>query len=324
LNLTSLQRRLCNTLQQGLPICKKPFEEIAKNLDSDEKEVLNQTLQLQKEGILRRISPIINYSSLGRVSTLVTAQVEENKLQEVADTVNALENVSHNYLRKHKYNLWFTLQGACKDGIQQTLNSLQEQFGLTFHSLPALRIFKLDVRFDAEENQTLAEDKNFQVAQNKKVELSEIEIQILSGLQEGIKIISKPFNSLCSLGLEVGKVIEIIHSLIQKSVIRRIAGVLDHRKLGYEANVMFVCEVPKQDIMEVGRRLASFRAVSHCYERKTFQGWPYNLFAMIHARNYEQIQQIIKAFTKAENIESFALLETGKELKKQPVKYRFV
>ncbi len=97
--LTKLQKQLCNALQNGLPICARPFAEIAKGLDSSEEEVLEQTHRLKNAGIIRRIGALLNYRALGMTSTLVAAHVPQENIQEVADAVNSLENVSHNYLR---------------------------------------------------------------------------------------------------------------------------------------------------------------------------------------------------------------------------------
>jgi DNA-binding Lrp family transcriptional regulator len=128
---------------------------------------------------------------------------------------------------------------------------------------------------------------------------------------------------LCGEGLERQEVLRIIQELIAKGVIRRIAAVVDHRKLGFVANVLFACEVPGDRVVEAGKRLAGLPMVSHCYERGTFKDWPYNLFAMMHGRSMGEIQQVINKFVEAEKIDSFELLQTVAELKKQAVKYRF-
>ena len=98
--LTPLQKRLCNILQEGLPVCPRPFAEIAKVLDSSEEIILRQIRELKKQGVIRRLGAMINYRALGRVSTFVTAHVPQEDLQEVAEAVNKLAGVSHNYLRR--------------------------------------------------------------------------------------------------------------------------------------------------------------------------------------------------------------------------------
>ncbi len=326
LRLTKFQKRLCNELQEGLPICSKPFDDLARYMDSDEKTVLEQIEQLEKLGVIRRICALINYRALGMTSTLVAAHIPEEDLQEVAEAVNSLENVSHNYRRHHYYNLWFTLQAQKSQQIEVMLSNLSGRFGIDFHNLTVKRVFKLDVRFDAESEGSATGVLLQDVAQTpacERVELNENQKRILSGLQDEVRLTSEPFDFLCSEGLEREDVLRIIKELIEKGVIRRIAAVVDHHKLGFVANVLFAGEVPQNKIVEAGEKLARFGMVSHCYERKTFENWPYNLFAMMHARSMGEIQHVINRFTEAEKIDSFQLLPTAAELKKQPVKHRF-
>jgi DNA-binding Lrp family transcriptional regulator len=142
-------------------------------------------------------------------------------------------------------------------------------------------------------------------------------------LQDDLQLTEEPFAFLCGEGLAKQDVLRIIKELIDKGVIRRIAAVVDHRKLGFVVNVLFAGQVPQDRIIEAGQRLARFAIVSHCYQRETFENWPYNLFAMLHAKSMGQIQHVINRFVEAENIESFQLLPTVTELKKQPVRYKF-
>jgi len=337
LRLTELQKKLCNELQKGLPVCSRPFAEIARDLNCDEKEVLQQTRELKNAGVIRRLRALINYRALGIVSTLAAAHVPQEKLQEVAETVNSLEGVSHNYLRDHYYNLWFTLQARTTAEIDLTLSNLSGRSGIDFHSLPVKRALRLDVRFDAEsEDQILLEGLEGAGVLQKEHKTGPKEIPkcevfepgdsdklILSKLQDELAITSEPFAFLCGGGLGAEDVLKIITELIDKGVIRRIAAVVDHRRLGFVANVMFAAEVPQDRIVNTGERLARLGMVSHCYERETFENWPYNLFAMIHGRSMGQIQNAVNTFVEAEGIDSFQLLPTTAELKKQPVKHKF-
>ncbi len=321
-HLTKLQRQLCNELQKGLSVRLRPFDDLARFLGSDEETILRQIAQLKKDGLIRRISALINHRALGKTSTLAAVSVPQENLQEVTQAVNSLEGVSHNYLRKHHYNLWFTLQGWSAEEIALTLSNLSGHFGIDFHSLPVTHVFKLDVRFDAEGQSPLIEE-SVDIPKSEKVQLSESEKRILSKLQQNLQVTAKPFETLSGEGFGAKEVSQIIQALIDKGVIRRIAAVIDHRKLGFVHNILFVSEATEGRVVEAGGRLARFRMVSHCYERKTFEGWPYNLFAMMHAKSMGDIQRVIDKFVEAEGIESFELLPTVEELKKRPVKHTF-
>jgi len=318
-SLTKLQKQLCNALQEGLAVCARPFADLAEYLHSDEETLLNEIRRLKEAGIIRWIGAVINYRALGFVSTLVAAHVPEEQVRRAAEVVNSLDGVSHNYLRKHHYNLWFTLQGESQEQIGRTLANLSGRFGIDFHSLPVVRVFKLDVRFDAEGGEQPELGNSVRVPKDEIVALSETERQILAGLQRELKVTSKPFDFLYGERLQEKEVLEIITGLVDKGVIRRIAAVVDHRKLGYAANVMFCCAVPQERVVEAGRQLARFAIVSHCYQRRIVADWAHNLYAMMHGRSMGEIQHVVSKFVESEKIDSFELLPTEAELKKRPV-----
>jgi len=321
-SLTDLQKQLRNRLQDGLPFCSRPFAEIAKALGSTEAEVLEQTRALKESGVIRRLSAVINPRALGMASTLVTAHVPADRVDAVAAAVNALPGVSHNYLREHHFNLWFTLQEPSADRIAETLANLQRQFGVEFHSLPVTQVFKLDVRFDPEVDETLTQD-DYEVPIVEPASLRPEHKRLLEALQQGIEPTSNPFDALRCEGQTAEEVLQLLTELNACGVLRRIAAVMDHRKLGYTTNVLFAAEAPAESVLDAGRKLARFRAVSHCYERRTFDGWSYNLFAMLHARSEAAVARIVHEFTKTADVRSYLLLPTVAELKKQPVRHTF-
>ncbi len=326
LRLTKFQKRLCNLLQEGLPICWQPFAELASVLHIGETEVLEQTRRLRELGVIRRLIAIVNYRALGFTGTLVAVHVPQHSLRDVAAAVNLLQNVSHNYQRKHYYNLWFTLQAESPEQIKLTLLTLSGRFDIDFHSMPVRCVFKLDVRFDAEdtegeESELLPEYKK--LPRFEPAELSENEKLVLSRLQDDMDLIAEPFGFLCNKRISKEDVLKIIKELVDRGVIRRIAAVVDHRKLGFVANVLFAGQVSQERVISAGRKLSRYKMVTHCYQRQTFENWPYNLFAMLHAKSMGQIQRVINKFAEAEKIDAFELLPTETEYKKQPVRYRF-
>jgi siroheme decarboxylase len=316
MNMMLFQKKLCNTLQNGLPIVARPFAHIAEQLGCDEAAAIAETKNLIAIGVIRRISAAINYRILGRVSALVAGHVEEQKLDSVVAAVNRLEGVSHNYLRDHFYNLWFTLQSDSESRAASILAGLCADAAAMFHWLPAIRTFKLDVRFDAEsEGMSLLPCEDMPVTtvnpEDAVVCLSDEEKTIVAKLQQNLEIVPEPFDS---------EEIRIIQNLIGNGVIRRIAAVVNYRELGFFANAMFVCVVEDQRVEEVGRRLAASNNVSHCYQRKTFSGWPYTLFGMMHGKSMGQLEQVAAKFCSQEKITQSALLKTVREFKKKPVR----
>jgi len=322
--LTHFQKRLCNALQKGLPLCAQPFAEIAEELDTDEASVLQETRALLEAGVIRRVCAVINHRTLGMSGTLVTAHVPQEKLAEVVEAVNRLPGVSHNYLRSHNYNLWFTLQEKTPEQMQQTLGDLEQRSGVVFHSLPVTRVFKLDVRFDAEAEEDVLVQEAPRVPGTEAVALRAGQKRLLSKLPGNLEVESRPFDALRAGQWSEEDVLRLLGELQEIGVIRRIAAIMNHRKLGYSANVMFAAEVPPEAIRVAGQRLARFRTVSHCYERETFADWPYNLFAMMHGRSMGQIQRAIDKFIEPGDVRTHELLPTQAELKKQPVRHRLL
>jgi DNA-binding Lrp family transcriptional regulator len=268
---------------------------------------------------------------LGKVATLVTASVPANDLVMVTSVINSLPGVSHNYLRDHKYNLWFTLQEGSTEQIEKLLANLSRRLGCKFHSLSATKVFKLRVRFDPyfpAEVFSLADAEaganGIGTFETEPATLTDMEKTILTKLQTDLEISPRPFDFLVTDTVDIDTAIATIQSLIDKGVIRPLSAILNHHKLGFGANVMFCACVAPDRVDDVGTRLAGLNLVSHCYERKTFEGWAYNLFAMMHARTLAQIRSLTDEFTAAEQIEQFELLTTVAELKKRPVKQSFV
>ncbi|HPC95682.1 MAG TPA: hypothetical protein PLU87_12120 [Sedimentisphaerales bacterium] len=326
-SLTDFQKRLCNRLQRGLPLVSRPFAAIAADLGCTEAEALDQTRQLQASGVLRRICAVLNQRALGMASTLVAAHVPDEQVPTVTAAVNALPGVSHNYLRRHEFNLWFTLQAESPEQLHHHLIELAARFDIEFHSLPVTRVFKLDVRFDAESDDDVLLRDVERVPGTEPVVLREEQKQLLTNLADGLDVTSRPFDAVLPATMAEAEMFALLAELMEAGVIRRIAGVLNHHKLGFTANVMFVGQLDPGHIVEAGRWLAHSGLVSHCYERQIppsmVPRWLYNLFAMMHGRTMAQIQHTIDRFTEAFGVLSFELLPTLAELKKQPVRHSF-
>lgn len=123
---------------------------MAEELDSSEDAILEIICKLKADGVIRRFGAVINYDVLGSTASLITAHVSDIDIDSVAKAVNSLSGVSHNYLRDHYYNMWFTLRDSSKEKIEQKLCELSERFATAFCSMPAVNVFKLNACFDTD------------------------------------------------------------------------------------------------------------------------------------------------------------------------------
>jgi DNA-binding Lrp family transcriptional regulator len=141
--------KLLALVQDGFPISSRPFRELGDALGLEEDEVISRLAELQKEGLVRRIGPILDLRRLGRSGILAALAVPIDEADGAADMVNPYPEVSHNYLRPNDsgYNLWFTVSGT-EERIQDILQEIQAKTGRKMLILPTLRIFKIGVKFD--------------------------------------------------------------------------------------------------------------------------------------------------------------------------------
>jgi len=319
-SLTDLEKALLTTLQDPLPICRRPFAEVAARLDEDEETVVDVTRDMWTQGLIRRFRAQIDYRALGRIAVLVAASASAERLDDTIERINALPGVSHHYLRDHEFNLWFTLQGAGIEAIDGVLSRLAVECGVAFHVMPAVRFFKLDVRFRLTNNAPPPAPSAATSLTPALAELTLPEKKVLPRVQTDLPIVAEPFDVVAGADLSVVEVLKALHSLTEKGVLRRIAAVLNHHKLGYSAAAMFCATVEPSRIIGAGSALAALPEVSHCYERRPFVGFEHNLFGMIHARSSGEIRNLIQRFTMTNGIDRFDLLATIRELKKEPVR----
>lgn len=146
--LDDIDKKILNTIQFDFPLETKPFQMLGEQLGISENEVIERLERLQSERAVRKIGPIINRKGVGGTSTLVAVTVPEDKVDEVAGYINEYQEVSHNYHRPEKFNIWFTISAPDRERIDNILEELQERTGLEFIDLPTKKLFKIGVRFN--------------------------------------------------------------------------------------------------------------------------------------------------------------------------------
>jgi len=151
---------------------------------------------------------------------------------------------------------------------------------------------------------------------------TDLEKKIIAAIQEDMAITERPYLEISEkLGISEDTLLETLQSLCERGIIRRYGATLRHQKTGFTANAMAAWQVAENRVEEVGNRLASFKQVSHCYRRNPTEGWPFNLYTMIHANDEESCRQTARNMSQEAGVENYSLLFSRKELKKTSMVY---
>ena len=325
--LDELDRKLLNLLQGSFPTAPRPYAQVARLADLSEDAVLARTQRLLDERIIREITPIFDTRVLGYSSMLVAAKVDPENPWRAAKIINSHPGVSHNYLRDHDFNLWFTIatEPGSKLGLQGTLDVLARLTGAeSIRQLPTLRLFK--IRMDLEmEKGTEALAAAAEAVDHKEpeaIELSEIDLAVIRATQGPMEVVPEPFaRPAAALGISQAELLAHLESMKERRALRRVAAILFHRRAGFSANGMGVWRVPEERILELGPRMASFRGISHCYQRPTYPDWPYSVFTMAHGRSKEECDAILDSIAEDTGIEDRRTLYSSTEFKKTRLRY---
>ena len=321
-NLLCMEKDILKEIQEGIPITKKPFKDIGEKIGIDEKEVVETLKRLKNEKIIRQISPIYDTKSLGYDSSLVAFKTDN--IEKTAEFINSHPGVSHNYERNDEFNLWFTVAVPpdSKIGLEETVKIMAKETSTKdFVILKTEKLFKIGVKlsfFSVKEKEEKIEKKK------KKIdyEINDEDKNIIKVTQNDIPLVSEPFKVLAEeIGISEEKLLEKLNLYKEAGIMRRFAAILFHRKAGFKANGMTVWKVPEEKVEEIGYKLASYKSVSHCYKRTTNEKWQYNIFAMMHGKTKEEIEELVKDISKEIGINDYKILYSTREFKKQRIKY---
>jgi DNA-binding Lrp family transcriptional regulator len=320
--LDDADRRLLNLMQGSFPLAERPFAEIARLADLPEPEVLARAQRLLDERIIREITPIFDTRVLGYRSMLVAAKVDPEHPWRAAKLINSHPGVSHNYLRDHEFNLWFTIatEPGSQLGLGGTLQVLEHLTGAeSIRQLPTLRLFKIrmDLEMEKGTEALAAAAQATDHTEPEAIELSERDIAVIRASQGPMEAVSEPFARAAGvLGVPVPELLDRLADLQERKALRRVAAILFHRRAGFSANGMGVWKVPEERILELGPRMASYRGISHCYQRPTYPDWPYSVFTMAHGRSKEECDAILDSIAADTGIDERRTLYSSTEFKK--------
>jgi len=325
--LDDVDRKVLNLMQGSFPIATRPYARVAELGGLEQAEVMSRVSHLLEKRIIRQVTPIFDTRALGYSSMLVAAKVDPEHPHRAAHVINEHPGVSHNYLRNHEFNLWFTIatEPDSKLGLEGTLEVLAREAGAeSVRQLPTLKLFK--IRMDLEmEGDTKALSSAAEVKEPIELEpqpYDEFDIAVIRALQGDMPVIAEPYAPAAAvLGISQQRLLDHLAGMQERGLLRRVAAILYHRRAGFSANGMGVWNVPDEQIYDIGCRMASVRGISHCYQRPTYEDWPYSVFTMAHGRSKEECDAVLDAIAEQTGIHERATLYSSTEFKKIRLQY---
>lgn len=332
--MDNIDRQILNKIQVSFPVDPHPYRLIGRETGLSEIEAWERVQNLKTKGIIRRIGGIFDSRSLGYVSTLCAAKVPADKIPVLKEITQEINEITHNYLRNHLYNIWFTVIASSQERLEEIISIVRTAIGSDeVYSLPASKIFKIGVNFKLEE-ETKKSTASENMIEEKKTYNSQLEERfqsyivteedkaLIRRLQDNLPDSLNPFSDIAvGLHSDEEQVITSTRRLLEYKVLRRLGAILYHQKAGFTFNAMGVWIVPEEQVNEVGFKMAEFQEVSHCYQRPTLPDWPYNIFTMIHGQSKQECEQIMASISQVTKADNYEMLFSLSELKKCSMSY---
>ena len=315
--MTALEQHLLDTIQDAFPLEERPYQVLADMFSAQgeavtEQQVFEAVENLRSSGIIRRLGGIYDSKKLGFISRLCAGKVTD--IDKFAAAANEIPAITHNYVRTHEYNVWFTVIAQSEDEIREVVDTLcTETDLLDVHVLSVTKKFKIDTVMRGAG--APVGSRQLAVGRNNAVE-SQAELSLSDKAR--IRVACTDIPHTLTPFKDWGVAIEGLRGDIAGGLMRRFGAILRHQQAGfaYNAMVCFCLDGCSCHPRAGGDLLAQNPHVSHCYERSAFEGFPYNLYAMMHAQSAAELELYIKEAALSIGNPEYAVLHSVRELKK--------
>lgn len=333
--MTALEQHLLDTIQDAFPLEERPYKVLAEQLDSDEQSVFEAVESLRNSGVIRRIGGVYDSKKLGFISRLCAGKVSD--IDKFAATVNEIPAITHNYVRSHEYNVWFTVIAESEEEIRRIVDGLCASTDLhDVHILSATKKFKINTVMGGARSRNLdlslravKLEPAASVACNSDLSLR-AECNVAK--QSPARILSLSDRARISIACtdiphtltpfkDWGVSTEELRDDLAQKRMRRFGAILRHQEAGFAYNAMVCFGLDERGDCASGDLLAKNPHVSHCYERPAFEGFPYTLYAMMHAQSAEELDLYIKDAAASIGNPDYAVLNSIRELKKTSFRF---
>ena len=357
-----LSQKLLAIIQDGFPLVERPYMAIAEMLNVSEQEVFDEVEKMRASGVIRRIGGVYDSKKLGFISRLCAGKVPASSLdfsaehhaqtpmEKFAAVVMSEPAITHNYIRSHEYNVWFTVIVENESAIQTVVDRVCSETDLhDVHVLTATKKYKINTVMGKGAG---APSKNVfasAVRQSPENALTETDRTRIHIACDDIPHSLTPFKDW---GVSCD---ELREDLAAKRM-RRFGAILRHQDAGFPCNAMVCFSLDERrktkdergeccgdacipiaeptglgtkckdesvlaNSESAGSLLAKKHYVSHCYERPSFENFPYNLYAMMHAQTPEELNGYIKESVALLDNPEYVVLHSLKELKKTSFRF---
>ncbi|MBF0286089.1 MAG: AsnC family transcriptional regulator [Magnetococcales bacterium] len=333
-SLSPLDREIINRWQGGFPIAPSPFARAAEAMASDEATLLLRLGRLLETGALSRFGPLYNAERMGGAVSLAAMKLPPERLESLAEQVNAFPEVAHNYAREHPFNLWFVLAVDHPPRLAAVAAEIARQTGFPVHLMPKEREFRLGFGVRVSGEGEGIPETSFHpmpdlapVPPEGELALDELDRRLIAATQEGLPLTPEPYRTIGEgIGTAEAEVMARLNRMVDSGAIRRLGVIPNHVRLGLSVNGMSVWDAPDEAAADCGQALAELPFVSHCYQRpRHLPEWPFNLFAMLHGTSREAVE--IQAARLAERLggrcRGYRILYTTRLLKKTGLRTAF-
>ncbi len=318
--MTELEQNLLAIIQDAFPVEERPYQVLAGQLGSDEQTVFAAVEGLRQSGVIRRIGGVYDSKALGFISRLCAGKVpaattgaaDDSALEKFAAVVNVIPAITHNYVRSHEYNVWFTVIAQSEAEIQKIVDEVCANTELhDVHILSATEKFKINTVMKGAG--APVSSRHLAVGRKKSVE-SRAELSASDRIR--IHIACDDIPHTLTPFKDWGVSCDELREDLDLRRMRRFGAILRHQEAGFADNAM-VCF----NTTNGGDILAQKPYISHCYERPAFEGFPYTLYAMMHAQSAEELDRQIKEAAESIGNPDYVVLRSVRELKKTSFRF---
>ncbi|MDO9400711.1 MAG: AsnC family transcriptional regulator [Polaromonas sp.] len=147
--MDQIDRDIINGLQEGLAVCERPYLDAAQRLGLQEEELMTRLSRMLTQGVLTRIGPLYQIERMGGAFTLAALHAPVEAYEQVAQCVNALPQVAHNYAREHELNMWFVIATETPGEIEEVINRIEQDTGCSVFNFPKSREYFVELKLKA-------------------------------------------------------------------------------------------------------------------------------------------------------------------------------